>query len=518
MKQLTRQEQREWQLWLEQCERIKDRTAPIQDEGEAEKKRRIIRLLKSFEAFCAYYFPHYLTSDFGWFHKKAAKEILADPNIFAILEWPREHAKSVFADVLMPLYLKAKGELDGMMIASANQDKAKGLLGDIQAELSSNLRYLNDFGTQMSLGNWQDGHFVTADGIGFWAFGRGQSPRGTREAQRRPNYGVIDDIDDKVLCKNPDRVRDTVDWVLEDFFGALSITGARLVVAGNRIHKNSTLANLVGDTDPEQPKREGIYHLKVFALETKRHKEATPENGRPAWQERYTLEMIVAKMQKMGYRSAMREFFHKHITEGLIFREEWIEWVNPLAYDKYDNLIAYLDPSWKATKKNDYKALVLAGTHSGKVDVLFAWVRQASVASMVNAMYDLYDEVGNHCRYYIEANLLQELLLDDFDDEGERRGYYLPLRADKRKKENKEIRIENLSPLFERAKIRFNAKLRKQPDMQTLVQQFTGFGSEAHDDGPDATEGAVYHLQRGKRTSKMKPRMGKMTQNANRRA
>lgn len=517
-KQLTRAEQREWQLWLDLCKRIQDRTAPIQDESEDAKAKRIAGLLTSFEAFCAYYFPHYLSSEFGWFHKAAAKAITADPDIFAILEWPREHAKSVFADVLMPLWLKAKGELTGMMIGSANQDKAKGLLGDVQAELTSNQRYLADFGSQMSIGNWQDGHFVTADGVGFWAFGRGQSPRGTREAEKRPNYGVIDDIDDKAICKNITRVREAVDWVLEDFFGALSIKGARLVVAGNRIHQHSILAHLVGDTDPETPMREGIYHLKVFAIEGRAHKEASPENGKPAWPERYILEQLIAKMSKMGYRSAQREFFHRHIAEGFIFRPEWIEWIDCPDYDKYENLVAYLDPSWKATTKNDFKALVLCGKRGAKVDVLHAWVRQASVASMVNACYDLYDLVGDHARYYIEANMLQELLMDDFDDEGERRGYYLPIRADRTKKDNKEIRIENLSPLFERGHIRFNAAHRKQPDMQTLVQQFLGFGSEAHDDGPDATEGCVYHLQRGGRTSKVAPRTGQMRQNPNRRA
>jgi hypothetical protein len=169
----NRQGQREYQEWVELCDRIKKQTEPVKDENTAAKKERIAYLLSDFVAFCKYYFPHYLDSEFGWFHIKAAQEIVKDKNCFAILEWAREHAKSVFADVFMPMFLKARGEdeFSGMVIGSANRDKANGLLGDIQAELQSNQRYVSDFGQQVSHGDWRDGYFSTIDGCGFWAFG-----------------------------------------------------------------------------------------------------------------------------------------------------------------------------------------------------------------------------------------------------------------------------------------------------------------------------------------------------------
>jgi hypothetical protein len=82
---------------------------------------------------------------------------------------------------MLPLFLKAKGNMTGMVIASSTGAKAQGLLSDIQAQLESNQRYINDFGEQYNFGSWSEKHFVTKDGMGFWAVGRRESPRGLRE-------------------------------------------------------------------------------------------------------------------------------------------------------------------------------------------------------------------------------------------------------------------------------------------------------------------------------------------------
>ena len=76
------------------------------------------------------------------------------------------------------------------------------LLGDIQAELEHNQRIIADFGKQQGNASWQDGEFKAANGVKFLACGRGQSPRGLRDREARPDYIVIDDLDDDELCRN----------------------------------------------------------------------------------------------------------------------------------------------------------------------------------------------------------------------------------------------------------------------------------------------------------------------------
>lgn len=508
-RRMTHSDKKAWQEFQDMKKRIERTTGNIPEETEREKAARIKRLAADPVEFCKYYFGRYMDSDFGWFHKKAFKVILDTDDTMALLEWAREHAKSVFATVFIPLILYARGELTGMMIASANEKKAIMLLRSLQAEIDANQRWLNDYGQLAQLGSWADGEFSTIDGIRFSAFGRGQSPRGTRENEKRPNYGVIDDIDDEQLVLNKDRVQRVLTWIFEAFYGAMSIKGSRLVMAGNRIHKQSTLAHFSGDVEPGDPLREDLEIIKVYATENpKTHAKLKIEaGGKPAWKERYTIEMLRKKMARMGSLSAGREYYHEHYVKGHVFRSEWMQWRRMLSIKSYEAIVCYTDPSWKETKKSDFKACVMIGFAKGRIDVLKVWIRQATTAAMVETIFDWWEEIG-HAQFHIEAGLAQDLLVRPaFDAEGDKRGRYVPIRYDTASKPSKVARIENMSPYFERGLVGFDEYQRKDPDFRRLIDQLMSFPT-GHDDGPDALEGAITKGNRLSAKQKFKPRMG----------
>ncbi|RIV21386.1 hypothetical protein DYU11_18445 [Fibrisoma montanum] len=501
MSRLNFKERQELQDYYDLRKKIVSDSATADlNESTEQRLARIERLKGNFSEFCQYYFPKYCKSPFGWFHKQAAKKITADCRIMAVLEWPRAHAKSVFANVMLPLYLKAKGELNGMIVVSNNYAKAVGLLIDIQLELEGNARYIADYGEQYSHGDWAEGQFATQDGIGFWAFGRGQSPRGTRRGEKRPDYIVVDDIDDKEIVKNQDRVTEAVDWVREDLYGCFDGKRSRMVIVGNRIHRASILAHLVGDVEDTDVVNPSIYHLKVFALENpKTHKEDQSEKGVPAWKENFARTDLEELFGKIGYLSSQREYFHKHIQVGRIFKNEHILWTKPAKLYVYDHIVTYNDPSFKDTKKNDYKAIVAVGKIGRYYDVLNMSVRQATTGAMVKAHYDLHEWLEENgarlVTHYMEANFIQDLILVDYVTESTPRGYMLPIRGDDRKKPDKYGRIENLTPLFERGVIRFNEEIKKSVDFRNFKDQLIGFPA-AHDDGPDALEGGIWQINR----------------------
>jgi phage terminase large subunit-like protein len=72
----------------------------------------------------------------------------------------------------------------------------------------------------------------------------------------------------------------------------------------------------------------------------------------------------------------------------------------------------------------------------------------------------------------------------------------LRIRGDKRKKPDKDVRIENLTPLTEQCFIRFNRAQKHKADMQELRAQFLGFPDAEHDDGPDSVEGGIFLLDK----------------------
>lgn len=487
-------------------------------ESKVEREARIKRLQQNYAAFCEYYFPHYLqlrdkttgkvikTIHNAPFHNQAARKVRSTPNLKAVFMWPRGHAKSTHMDVFLPLWLMFQPQrlINFMVIVGKSEDAARRLLGDIQAELEGNDRLIRDFGAQKPAGgDWTDGEFKAACGVKFLACGRGQSPRGLRDREARPDYIVIDDLDDDELCKNDKRVRELTVWVKSALFGALDVGRGRFIMVGNLIDKNSVLYNVANT--------EGVFLSKVYAVDG---------NGNPTWQEKWTREEAEQYRKFVGYRCWEKEMMHNPIKDGTIFRHEWIKWKRMPKLSKYDALVCYTDPSWKSTTANDYKACRLWGKTGRELHLVDCFVRQETTGAMVRWLYNLYErslEEGASIQFYMEANLMQDTALDEFQAEGERRGYQLPITADRRKKPDKLQRIESVSPLWERGCVFYNEALKDSEDMQVGIDQTLSLehGSRAHDDAPDADEGAIYILQKQGRIEAFKPVIGERPKPSN---
>ena len=383
-----------------------------------------------------------------------------------------------------------------MVVVGKSQDSANRLLGDIQAELEYNQRIIADFGQQKNLGLWTAGEFKTASGVKFLAVGRGQSPRGLREREARPDYIVIDDLDDDELCRNEKRVHDLTDWVKEALFGALDVGRGRFLMVGNLISKTSVLANIAATP--------GVFVSKVQAID---------KNGEPVWKEKWNKEDAQEYRSFVGYRAWEKEMMHNPIVDGTIFRADWIRYKPMPSLRKYDMLVCYTDPSFKSTTANDYKASRLWGKLGNELHLIDCYVRQDTVGGMVRWLYDLYERTRDTAsiRFFMEANFMQDVILDEFALEGNLRGYQLPIMPDKRKKPDKIQRIEAVSPLWERGYVYYNEKLKDSPDMQVGIEQTLSLerGSRVHDDAPDADEGAIWILQRNARQESFQPVFGK---------
>lgn len=471
------------ELFRQRVRYISENTLVHAHETTAQKDERKTRLLKDYNAFVMYYFPHYASCACASFHTQAARKMSRHRNIIAVFEWARGHAKSTHFTIFIPLWLKARKEMKVMLLVSKSYDAAETLLSDLQAELEGNERYIADYGTQLKEGAWQEGRFATHDDCAFFALGRGQSPRGLRHRQHRPDYIVMDDIDDDEMSRNPDRVQKALDWVNGALYFATDMGRGRFILVGNRISNTSILA--------EMAEMKNIYHSKVNALTA---------NGEPSWPEKYTREEIENIIATKGYRHTQRELFNNPIVEGAVFSRDWIQFTTAPNLNHYDGLVSYCDPSFKNSATSDYKAIVTVGSRGKNYYIVHCMVRKCSIDEMVRHWYDYHDNLPPTvvCDYYMEANFLQDMIFDAFSEEGVRRGYQLAVRGDKRKKPDKWARIEAISPLFERGLVFIDERIKGSPDTVQLLEQLLAFekGSRSHDDGPDALEGALWLLGR----------------------
>lgn len=488
------------------CRIIDKATSVNIHETPANQLHRRKHLEGDYVSWFEYYFPNYAKSKCAWFHAKLASLIIKNKKLRLLAEMYRSAGKSVHIDMGIPLYLYlAKNDLRFMLLIGETEPKAKKLLSGIQAQLQYNNRIKHDYGEKFSIGDWADGDFATSDGVRFMSLGFGQNPRGAREQDARPDYIVVDDVDSKKSIHNDRIMRESVDFITEDIWGCFDTdqnATERFVYANNNFHKNSItnrLKQLFIPLTPEGGKvpspsgrdREGIVFEILSVSAVKNLQDFTPE-----WKEKTSADYWREKFSKTPYRSFMREYMHVHIEDGAIFKYEDIKYKKPYKLNQYEALCFYGDLSYK--ENADYKALVLVGKKGKEFHILLTYMQQKSRAHCAKWLYDVYEQFSLdrfNIRYMIEGLFAMDEFVNDFDTEGDKRGYYIPIVADKRPKSEKFDRIESLSGHFERGNVFFNEE-QKNADMQTLIDQFLAFekGSGAHDDGPDAVHGAFKYV------------------------
>ena len=370
-----------WKQWEERKKLILSADFRLADTGET-REARIERARKDYQYFVETYFPHLCTNKetgeitrCGKFQLDAAKYLKAHRHTRAVFEWARGHAKSTHISLLIPIWLMVQEArtIHVMVLVSKSEDSADRLLSDLQCELQYNTLLRADFGIEIDEGSWSIGEFKTKDGMLFMALGRGQSPRGIKNRGQRPDYIVIDDIDDDEMVRNPSRISTAFDWCLSALLGAMDMGRGRFVLVGNRIGKDSILSRFA-----ERPE---THHTVVNALDA---------SGEPSWKEKYSREEIQQLRTYMGERRFQKEYMNNPINEGAVFLRKHIRYGRMLPLKEYRTLICYTDPSFKASATNDFKATMLVGkTRTGAYHVLKAYADQTSVSAMVAWHYEI---------------------------------------------------------------------------------------------------------------------------------
>ena len=464
--------------FLEYKATVKKSTFINLNETTKEKEKRIAKLLSDPEAFAKYYFPRYTTLPLAPFHIRFGKEMITLNNGMLVKRWFRGASKSTYAMIFIIMRVLAN-KAKMVVYVGETAPKAKKLLSRIQAHLEANDRIINDFGEQMSFGDWSGGDFTTKAGVNFMAIGKGQSPRGMINDEFRPDLIIVDDVDDEEETRSPERLDNSFEWLTGALYGSFGSEGGLFVMLNNKIAEDCLV--------------ERISQLKTAQVDIVK---LTDKKGRSTWPEKFTPDVIKRIKDNMPEYMFLREYYEEIIKPGKTFKKEWFQWgkVPPLREFKY--LVSYNDPGFKSTGTSDSKAVILLGLHKAKFYCIKAFVDVGSVKAMIGWNYEIYNYVrqGNGVvRMYMEQVFLQDLLFKDFAEEAQHYGYPLPLMGDTRKKPDKDTRIEALTFIFEKGNVIFNEAEKDNHHMKRLIDQFLFFQKGAkkiHKDGPDAFEGA----------------------------
>ncbi len=463
-------------LWEEFADNVRQSTAIDLNETPLQQRKRIAKLEADTEAWFAYYFPKYAYAKPAPFHIAATKRIVDNPEWYEVRNWSRELAKST-RTMMEVLFLILTGKKKYVLLISNSYDNAVRLLMPFKANLEFNQRIINDYGSQEKLGSWEAGEFKTKNGAAFRALGAGQSPRGTRNDEVRPDVLLFDDIDTDEDCRNSEQISKKWRWIEEAAIGTRSISMPTLIMfLGNIIATDCCVVRAAQFAD----------HVDIVNIRDK--------NGKSSWPQKNSEEHIDRVLGQKSYVAQMKEYFNTPITEGSVFKD--MQFAALPSLKEYSVLVCYTDPSFKDSKKNDYKATVLVGKWRNEFHIIKAYCEQTSTAKMIQWHYDIMELVkDNACYYYMEKVFLQDIILKEFYEAGITHNKVIPIVGDERSKPDKFTRIESLlEPLNRNGKLKLNQAELNNPHMQRLVDQFKALapGSRAHDDAPDAVEGAVY--------------------------
>ena len=150
-------------------------------------------LFNRIDTFASIMMPQYFTTEFAPFHKEIFDLWDSDAE-YVMLVMPRGWGKTTLLQMLMMregLYQRSNFTL----FISDTNDQAEEKLEAMKEEFATNESVLEFFGEQFNKKHWLKGDFTINSGTTYKCRGAGQSMRGIKKRNHRPDLIIIDDLE-----------------------------------------------------------------------------------------------------------------------------------------------------------------------------------------------------------------------------------------------------------------------------------------------------------------------------------
>lgn len=457
------------------------------------------------EYFARAYFPDRLFRDMPSFHSKGYKDlqVIADnPGGHKRAEAaPRGYSKSTRSTLIFPLYNILYQRKHYIFLISDTASQSSDFLVDIQNELESNERILEDFGSL--IGNpWNSIECVTKTKIKIECAGSGQKIRGRRHGAFRPDLVILDDLENDENTATPEQRNKLKDWFKKVVL-KIGDSYTDYVYVGTILHYDSlfswALRNPIWKptihravmsfaknealwdewesilTDLNRPNRQNDA-LKFY----QEHEQEMIEGTKVLWPEKQSYYDLMMVKVTEGEASFNSELQNEPINpEDRLFKCKYYDTLPPL---KEMYVVGAVDPSMGKTNNADYAAIITLGKHipTGTVYVLDAVLKRMHPDKIIDNIFELHKR-WQYREFAVETVQFQQFFKDKIAQKSAEIGAYLNLKEIKSIK-NKELRIQSMQPTVNNGYVLFNK------DQAMLVEQLENWPKASHDDGPDGLE------------------------------
>lgn len=463
---------------------------------------------RSTKAFAEIYFSHHFPLPFGEQHDDLFAVFDAGGGAKRVCRAePRFHGKTTLAALIHPIRQFAYRWKRFCLMLGASMDAAEANLASIIEEVENNEALLEDFphlrpamDQKGQLVKWTDRQLVFRSGASIIAKGMGGRMRGLKRGAHRPDLAILDDPESPENSDTFKKRKRAKRWFGGTFLG-LGGSDWDVYVIGNLVHHDSVIAELL---------RAPSWDSKLYRAENKPVRQGfryplgnTKTDGSPLWPEGWPPEKLLSYRNEPNVGSLVyaREMMNDPREDAdKIFdtaQFEYFDFVKDRDLKTYDALATFIDPAGGQKPnelkqgKKDFAAIVTAGRGGGHIDVLDVKMTKKLPDSQFDLLLDTYEEF--HASLIgAEENIFKNLIKSNIEAAGKARNLFPAIRPI-HQTQNKVTRILSTQPLTENKTLRFARHL-----LQTVpeyFEQWDEFPAE-HDDGPDATEGAVRLLEK----------------------
>lgn len=236
-----------------------------------------------------YLFAHRHKDEDPAFHQEMLELLYSNHPLVAMMAF-RGGGKSTYIEEYALLTALFRDSVF-VLLVGPKWESACERLAPIRSELETNDMIIELFGDQKA-SPWTMGELVLANGVKIQAVGAGQSMRGKKHNDERPDMALIDDLEDEENIRTEESRDRTERWLTGTLLPALHPTGRKVRFVGTAIHPKSLIIKKCNDP---------LWKSRVFPILN-----IDPETGeeKSAWPSRFPLEWV--KDQEKQYLNAGR--------------------------------------------------------------------------------------------------------------------------------------------------------------------------------------------------------------------
>lgn len=373
-----------------------------------------------------------------------------------LLECFRGGAKSTLSEEAIAL-LACFREFANCIILGESEGRAVDRLRAIKHELEYNESLIELFGSMVGP-TWTDKKVVLANGVCIQAFGRGQSMRGVKHLQARPDLVFGDDMEDDEAVATPEAQEKTERWWYSVVVPALD-PKARVRIAGTPLDPKALLVKLANSFGPEN-----VVKVPWESVD--------PETGarRATWPDRFPLSFIDRTRGEFMRNGRGHDYVREYMCEAedpasKAFHDSMLK-VEPRVR-AWQAVYAMYDPARTVKKRSASTGVAIWSWVGARLVVWDAYGQTWLPDQIIDDIFRVNQEY-RPIAIGVEEDGLNEFVLQPLRQEQVRRAEAIPLRALKAPRGKIDF-IKSLQPFFKAGEVTFAKEL---PDLRAQLLSF----------------------------------------------